>query len=221
MIGILSLPLGQLYGMDEAIPPGPANADRRSGHADAESSFALLARAKAGDSIALDDLCARYLPRLQRWAHGRLPAWARSAQDTHDLVQDTLAQVFQKIHSFEPRHEGAFQGYLRQALMNRVRDEIRRSQRRGGPAAELDTARPSLDPSPLEEAIGQEALERYEAALQRLKPDDREAIVARIEMGLSYAEVAEALAKPSVAAAHMAVSRALVRLAKEMSHGRD
>jgi DNA-directed RNA polymerase specialized sigma24 family protein len=39
-------------------------------------------------------------------------------------------------------------------------------------------------------------------------------------MGHSYADVAEALGKPSIAAAHMAVSRALVRLAKEMAGGR-
>ena len=45
-------------------------------------------------------------------------------------------------------------------------------------------------------------------------------VIVRIEMGHSYAEVAEALGKPSVAAAHMAVSRALVRLAREMSRGR-
>lgn len=220
MIGTLSLTLEPVPGMDDAFAPGdvPAKppADR---HADADSSFALLARAKAGDTVALNDLCARYLPRLQRWAHGRLPAWARGALDTHDLVQDTLAQVLQRLGSFEPRHEGAFQAYLRQALMNRVRDEIRRANRRA-PAGPLDSAKSSPDPSPLEEAIGQEALERYEAALLRLRPEDREAIIVRIEMGLSYAEVADALGKPSVAAAHMAVSRALVRLATEMSRGR-
>ena len=66
-------------------------------------------------------------------------------------------------------------------------------------------------------AIGQEALERYEAALARLRPEDREAIIIRVELGCPYAEVAAALGKPSAAAAHMAVSRALIRLAEEMS----
>ena len=193
----------QLRSMDESLPG-------------VESSLALLARARAGDSAALNDLCSRYLPRLQRWAHGRLPSWARGALDTHDLVQDTLTQVIRHIHTFEPRHDAAFQAYLRQALLNRVRDEIRRVQRR--PAGDpLDSGRPSSDPSPLEQAIGQEALERYEAALQRLKPEDREAIIMRIEMGCSLAELAEALGKPSTAAAHMAVSRALVRLSAEMA----
>ena len=183
---------------------------------ESESSIVLLSRARTGDAIALDVLCQRYLPRMQRWAHGRLPVWARGALDTHDLVQDTMAHVVLRLKEFEPRHDAALQAYIRQSLLNRVRDEIRRAHRH--PAADpLDESRPSTEPSPLEVAIGHEAMERYEAALQRLKPDDREAIIVRIEMGLPYAEVAEALGKPTVGAAHMAVSRALVRLATEMA----
>ena len=64
-----------------------------------------------------------------------------------------------------------------------------------------------------------EAVERYEAALARLRAEEREAIVARIEMGGSYQEVAQALGKPSADAARMAVSRALLRLAEEMNRG--
>ena len=183
---------------------------------EASSSFSLVERACNGDERALDELCARYLPRLERWAHGRLPAWARGALDTQDIVQETLTSVAQRIRSFEPHHRVAFQAYLRQALVNRVRDQIRHAQRRPSPHA-LDSARPSSDPSPLEAAIGREALERYEAALQRLKPADRHAIILRVELGCPLAEVAEALDKRSEGAAHMAVSRALVRLAKEMS----
>jgi RNA polymerase sigma factor (sigma-70 family) len=185
---------------------------------EAESSFALVLRARTGDDDAVGQLCSRYLPRLQRWAHGRLPAYARSAVETQDLAQETLIQAVRHLKTFEPRHEGAFQAYLRQTLLNRIRDEIRRGRRRG-PADSLDTSAPAKSPSPLEEAIGQETLERYEEALGRLRPEDREAIIARIEMGLDYAEVAEALGKPSAGAANMAVSRALVKLAKEMARG--
>jgi len=185
---------------------------------DAESSFALVIRARTGDDEALSRLCARYLPRLQRWAHGRLPAWARGGLETQDLAQEALFQAVRHLKSFEPRHEGAFQAYVRQTLLNRIRDAIRRSRTRGQTDT-LDTERPATGPSPLEEAIGQQALEQYEAAMERLRPEDREAIIARIEMGLEYSEVAEALGKPSVPAAHMAVSRALVKLAKEMASG--
>jgi RNA polymerase sigma-70 factor (ECF subfamily) len=56
--------------------------------------------------------------------------------------------------------------------------------------------------------------------LARLRPEDRELIIARIEMGLSYAEIQKMFEKPSIAAVHMAVSRALVKLAEEMAHER-
>ena len=45
-------------------------------------------------------------------------------------------------------------------------------------------------------------------------------MVSRVELGLSYAEIADLLEKPSANAARMAVVRALVRLAAEMSPGR-
>ena len=222
MIGTLALPNADPRRREHASStrrevPVP-NSNQVASVPEAMSSFELVIRARSGDTNALNDLCARYLPRLQRWAHGRLPSSARGALDTHDLVQETLTNVVQRLDKFEPRHEGAFQAYVRQALLNRIRDEARRGVRRGPPEP-LESVHPTTDPSPLEEAIGQEALERYEAAMTRLRPDDREAIIARIELGLPYPEVAAALRKPSIPAAHMAVSRALVRLAQEMSRG--
>lgn len=180
-----------------------------------ESSLDLIARAQAGDQQARDLLIARYLPRLQRWARGRLPVWARDLADTQDLVQETVFKAFQQLDSFEVRGQGALQGYLRQALINRIRSEIRRVNRHPASAA-LDTRMEADGPSPLEAAIGREAVERYEEALNRLSPIDREAIVGRIELGLTNEELADALGKPSPNAARMAVERALFRLAKEM-----
>lgn len=182
----------------------------------AESTFELLARARSGDERALEALFARYLPRLRRWASGRLPRWARDAVDTQDLVQDTLVQTFKQIERFEPRREGAFQAYLREAVMNRIRDHLRRFERRPETTG-VDEALPAEDPSPLAIAIGTEAWERYEAALQRLRPIDREAIVARVEMECTYEEVATLLELPSADAARKAAQRALVRLAREMN----
>jgi RNA polymerase sigma-70 factor (ECF subfamily) len=175
----------------------------------------LLARARQGDAEALNELFSRYLPPLRRWARGRLPQWTRDLRDTDDLVQETLLQTLRRIDSFEPRHEGALQAYLRQALVNRVRDEVRRVKRQ--PAANtLDEAQADSAVSPLEEAIGAEAMERYEAALQRLTDDERSMVIARVEMGNSYQQIAAAHGKPSADAARMAVARALVRLASEM-----
>jgi DNA-directed RNA polymerase specialized sigma24 family protein len=48
-----------------------------------------------------------------------------------------------------------------------------------------------------------------------LKPEDRELIVARVEMEYTYEELAQVLGKPSPEAARKAAQRALVRLAEE------
>jgi RNA polymerase sigma factor (sigma-70 family) len=73
----------------------------------------------------------------------------------------------------------------------------------------------SGDVSPLERAIHRERLDEFLAALQRLRPADRQAIVWRVELGYSVAEIARRLGKSDAAAA-MTVSRALARLAAEM-----
>jgi len=185
-----------------------------------ESTFALIERVRAGDREALERLMARHLGPLRRWISGRLPRWARDIADTDDLVQDTLLRTFRKMEDFEPRNVGALHAYLRQAVLNRLRDELRRKGRAPN-MVDLDDVRLEARDSPLEEAIGREALDRYEAALARLRPDEREAIIARVEMDFSYEEMAEALDKPSADAARKAARRALLRLAEEMKRGGD
>ncbi|MEN3336755.1 MAG: hypothetical protein V7647_431 [Acidobacteriota bacterium] len=191
-----------------------------SGRLDPESTFHLLDRARAGDQQALERLFERNVKPLQRWARGRLPRWARDLADTDDLVQDTIVQTFKRIDSFEPRRVGALQAYLRQAVLNRIRDELRRKGRQPD-VAELNGLEVDRARSPLEQAIGQQAVEAYERALARLTPDEREVIIARVELGYSYDELAATLDKPSADAARKAAQRALVRLAEEMKRGHE
>ena len=191
---------------------GPAAADSTS---TVESTAALAQRARDGDREALDELFGRYVPALSRWARGRLPVWARDLADTSDVVQETVLAAFTKLESFEFRGEGALEAYLRQALMNRIRLEFRRAGRRP-PLVELPLGAEDPGPSPLEAAIGHEAVESYEAALEAVAPVERELIVARVEFGLTYEEIARAFEKPSKDAARMAVARALARLVDQM-----
>jgi RNA polymerase sigma-70 factor, ECF subfamily len=176
----------------------------------------LLTRARDGDEAALNALYERLVPPLRRWARGRLPTYARDLAETQDLVQDTVLHSLRHLGHFDDRHQGALQAYLRQAVLNRIRDEIRRHHRRPR-LSELDPSHPDDGVSPLEQAIGQERLERYESALQRLRPIDREAIIARLELQYDYREVAEALGKSSPDAARVAVTRAIARLVAEMT----
>ncbi len=171
---------------------------------DTQSSLELLSRAQDGDEAARNELCARYLPRLRRWAHGRLPIWAREHLDTEDIVQDTLLRSVRKLDAFTPQHERAFCAYVCEALRNRLRDALRRAARRPASTAIPDDE-PASDPSPLEIAVGRQTLGRYEQALQRLREPDRELIIARVELGLDYREIADLLGRPSVGAVRVAI----------------
>jgi RNA polymerase sigma-70 factor (ECF subfamily) len=196
----------------EPVHPRPAPA------LELQSTATLLDLARNGQGDALDALFRRCLPRLRRWARGRLPGAARDLLDTEDLVQETVGSVLRNLDHFESRHEGSLQAYLRQAVLNRITGEARRVARRP-PALELDDVHEASGLSPLEALIGAESVERYERALNRLPPHYREAIVARLELQCSYQDVALALGKPNANSARSLVVRALYKLYEEMSRG--
>ena len=159
---------------------------------------------------------ARYRPRLNRWASGRLPQYARTMADTEDIVQDVLLRTVRRFSEYEIRGEWALQAYLRRAVINRIRDELDKLRVRpihGDFPEDL----PAKDPSPLAQAVGRELFERYDDALARLGDVEREAVIARLELGCSFQEIAVLVDKPTADAARVAVSRALSRLAELMS----
>jgi len=188
----------------------------REGAADLTSTIELLDRYKRGDNEAVSLLVERSLPPLKRWARGRLPDWARSLAETQDLIQDAVIRAIPHLKHFEARHPGALQAYLRQAIANHIRDEIRKVNSRPPIGGDLPESKVDPGPSPLERAIGRERLDRYDAALAKLRPVEREAIVARLELQQSYEEVALALGKPSADAARMVVARAVKNLIRAM-----
>ena len=177
-----------------------------------EPTIELVVRARTGDRPAMEALLERCLPPLKRWAHGRLPAAARGNMDTGDLVQEAALHVLGALDRFEPRHVGAMQAYLRQSVINRIRDEVRRIGR-NPPPFELQDEHASDRTTPLEAAIRAEAYEHYREALLRLGAKDREMIVARIEVQWSLPEIAHRFGMSTVDAARMAVGRAVKKLA--------
>lgn len=195
--------MGHSPGGGEAGPPHPPQTSER-----------LLSRARAGDARALSALFRRHLPSLRRWAHGRLPAWLRSVADTNDLIQNAVLNTVQKLHSFEHRGEKALGAYLRQAVVNQIRDEHRRFGRRGA-HGEIPEDRAVAAASPFDEASYAEIDCRYRAALARLRPADQELVVAHVELGYTHEQLA-CMTRKRPNAARMALRRALDRLADAM-----
>jgi RNA polymerase sigma factor (sigma-70 family) len=179
------------------------------------SSWPIRIGARGGrDARAIARLIAEYLPRLRRWAHGRLPRWARSIADTADLVQDALVGTLTRLDAFEPRGRRALAAYLRQAVHNRVCDEHRRIARRGLPLA-LSESLVDPHPSPLDQAMTSETEARYRAALAHLSPAEQEVIVAHVELDYTHEQLACMLGR-SRDAARMVLRRAIGRLAERM-----
>jgi RNA polymerase sigma-70 factor (ECF subfamily) len=175
----------------------------------------LLIRVRAGETGAREQLAERYFVSLRRWAHGRVPAAARDLVDTDDLVQATLIRAFNRVDQFEQRREGAFLAYIRQILLNQIRDEARRARRRPE-HVEISGDLAASSGSLLDDLIGKENVEQYEQALGRLPDRQREAVILRIEMGYRYREIAEGMELDTANAARKLVARGLVRLAEIM-----
>ncbi len=176
-----------------------------------ESSLTLLERARAGDQEALNVLLERYRPRLVTWARRRLRPEFRDICDTDDLVQNTLIKVIRNLQSFESQGATGLQHYLRLSIANALRDEIKKATRRP-PIERVDEALWTEAPSPFEQAALAERMERYERGLAQLHPDEREAIIARFELGFTHDELAAVLGKGTSDAARKLCRRALVRL---------
>lgn len=181
--------------------------------ATAEPTVALIRQIREGDSNARERLLRRFMPLLLRWAHGRLPRHARDLQETEDLVQITLVKALGQLDHFESAGPGAFLAYLRQALLNQVRDEIRRHARRPE-HAEIDTELSDPDaPALIEHIVGSERVQAYEQALASLPKRQQGLIVMRVEFGMSYPEIA-AEVESTPDAVRVMVARAIIQLSK-------
>jgi RNA polymerase sigma-70 factor (ECF subfamily) len=180
----------------------------------------IVARARAGDARAISALFLRQGDALRRWARGRLPRWARTINDTADVVQDALLKTFRSLDRFEDRGKGALQAYLRQAVVNRIRDEMRRVAARPADAVGDDMPElPDGEPTPFDRALDEEQARRYKRALATLAESERLLVVARLELGYNYEQLALISGRATAEAARLAVRRAVVKLAETM--GRD
>jgi RNA polymerase sigma factor (sigma-70 family) len=118
--------------------------------------------------------------------------------------------VLQRLSYFDASRTGALEGYVRVALRNRVRDEVRRISRR--PPSEALVEAPDMGPSPLDGVLFEDTANRYRAALERLRPTERAVIIAFVEHGSDYKKLAEILRKPTPNAARVALGRAMHQL---------
>jgi len=178
-----------------------------------------LASTGRGDRVILlragsDAELSSGVDRDQATLLAALPGIARDAAGRPQASAELVVMVDLPRKGESNPNNVPFRGVQRAAFT--IRDEARRATARRAPAP-LDERLADPGPTALEVAVGTDTLRHYEMGLARLTAAQREAVVLKVEMGYSNAEIAAALGKPSVDAVRMLLARALVDLAGYMN----
>ncbi|HXR12929.1 MAG TPA: sigma-70 family RNA polymerase sigma factor [Gaiellaceae bacterium] len=168
----------------------------------------LVRRAKDGDRLALETLCARHAPRVERLARHLL----RDPEDASDAAQEALAKMCVRLGQF--RGDAQFSTWLHRLVVNTCRDAAeRRTARRTEPLDDDMRAGSSEDPV---RAAGMSELRRELCdSLAGISPRQAQVVVLKDAMGYSFEEIAEAAGMPVGTAkchAHRGRSRLRERL---------
>jgi len=187
----------------------------------------LIARAVAGDEVALSQLLYRHHGRLATEVGGKLPADLQGSVSAEDIVQETFVVAFQRIGSFNPQDHERFYSWLAVIARNRLMDAIKahRADKRGGGRVVAATAPSTGDEevvlllemlaahsrTPSRSAANHEAAQAIQQALDEVSEDYAKALRMRYLEGLPVAEVAARMNR-SEGAIHMLCHRGLEAL---------
>lgn len=175
---------------------------------------ALLARCKAGDQAAFDELYHAFAAGLYRLAYSIL----LDEQDTEDVLQEAFVYAFRNLERYDPTR-GEFRTWLYTITVSRCRNMRRRKML---PTVDLggllalgrEPASPAQH-TPEAALARKDIKQALETALRGLSPRLREAVALRYGQGLTYREMAAVMDCPQKTAesrirlAHEALGRAL------------
>jgi len=172
----------------------------------ADSASDALARAIAGDQVALTLLLTTHRRSVLEYISGRIPSNLRGSLDADDVVQNAYSEVFRHMGDFEPSGPDSFGRWVRTIALRKLRDAVkmRRAEKHGGenvqvhamPAGLGDSAVMLLDlmagdeKSPSRCAAGNEAVAAVRAALDALPEDYRQAVSLVYLQGLAVKDAA-------------------------------
>jgi RNA polymerase sigma-70 factor (ECF subfamily) len=148
-----------------------------------------MLRFKGGDRGAFETLFRRYTPRLVSFLARMVPEHARA----EELAQEVFVRIYKARDRYEPK--ARFSTWLFGIASNLALNELARAHRRrehpwDEPAM---VAVPDSEPPADESLAAQRTAEQLDRALARIPERQRAALLLRVDEGLSYVEIAEAL----------------------------
>jgi len=149
----------------------------------------LVTRAKDGDRRALEALCARHAPKVERLARHLL----RDPEDASDAAQEALAKMCVRLKQF--RGDAQFSTWLHQPVVNTCRDAaVRRKTRVYDPLPDDLSSGPDDDPV---RAAGMSELRRELCdSLAGVSPQQAQIVLLKDALGYSFEEIADAAGMP-------------------------
>ncbi|MCA8948044.1 MAG: sigma-70 family RNA polymerase sigma factor [Planctomycetes bacterium] len=174
----------------------------------------LQQSATAGDDGAIDRMLTQFLPRVHAYVRVNMGPGLRRHEASADVVQSVCRELLEDRDGFEFRGEGAFLSWLLTAAMNKLRERARffgRDKRDAKRRVPLSTAAVYDGLSPSQEVMGQEEIERLEAALLELPEDYREILVLARIVRMPHEDIAAHLGR-TLPAVRSVLGRAVTRL---------
>lgn len=193
-----------------------------------ETFQATLIAAKAGDTVAMNELFELFYPRVRSQVHKSLALdlrnnrpWLTARFSTGDVVQEVFRSVLGDLNAFGGTTEYAFAGYLTMVVRNRIIDAIRfheaaRRDGRRGAASVPEHDHPSDAAGPASEAASAEQVDRFHEVLATFPEREQLLLRARFEESATFAELTEQLGYSSESTARRAYFAAQAKLAVQL-----
>ena len=170
---------------------------------DHQAIFALVRRCVSGDAAAWEELV-----RLQhRRIYNVCYRFTGSSEDAEDLTQEVFIRMYRTLSSYEPG-KGSFVTWMttlarnllvdhfRRSRQDRVTDSLDASLSPDEDSATMADLLASAAPGPEHHIQSQERQAMVHAALQKLSPELREAVILRDLQDLDYRDIAQVLRVP-------------------------
>ncbi len=149
----------------------------------------LVTRAKAGDQRALEALCIRHAPRVERLARHLL----RDPEDARDAAQEALAKLCVRLRQF--RGEAQFSTWLHRLVVNTCRDVAERQRTRTHEPLP-DELGADLEHDPARGARISELRRELCDSLAGISREQAQVIVLKDALGYTFEEIAAAAEMP-------------------------
>jgi RNA polymerase sigma-70 factor, ECF subfamily len=149
----------------------------------------LVTRAKAGDAPALEALCVRHAPRVERLARHLL----RDPEDARDAAQESLAKLCVRLRQF--RGESQFSTWLHRLVVNTCRDVGERQRNRAHDPLP-DELGADVEHDPTRGVRITELRRELCDSLAEISPEQAQVIVLKDALDYTFEEIAAAAGMP-------------------------